>query len=209
MVTEISSAKRAEIKSKSVIGLPNTVAGKPDTVKNAIFDPVNIVVGEINRVVEETNNDFTVKDKEHKAEIDKVRKLAEEHRFKADVIYDMSSPSANINRGFPNGVKWEGEITGLDLSKYRFLIIDCEFNRTLTMFMDLTRINEAHGFYINSMVGCAELRLDFKLIALEIIVNAEKTSIEVNNTIESASYSVTSELIPNKEAYVSKIYGIE
>lgn len=209
MVSEINSAKRIEITNKSVIGLPNTVTGKPDTVKNAIFDPVDIVVGEINRVVEETNNDFNLKDKEHKAEIDKVRKLAEEHRFKADVIYDKSSYSANINHGFPNGIKWQDVLTGLDLSKYRFLLIMCEFNRTLMMFMDLTKINEAHGFYINSMVGCAELRLDFKLVGLEIIVNIEKTSIEVNNTIASASYSVTSELIPDKTAFVSKIYGIE
>lgn len=59
MVTEISSAKRTEIKSKSVKGLPNTVTGKPDTVKNAIFDPVDIVVGEVNRIVGDTNKELT------------------------------------------------------------------------------------------------------------------------------------------------------
>lgn len=59
MVSEISSAKRAEIKSKSVKGLPNTVTGKPDIVKNAIFDPVDIVVGEVNRIVGDTNDELT------------------------------------------------------------------------------------------------------------------------------------------------------
>lgn len=56
MPSEISSAKRTEIKSKSVIGLPNTVTGKPDIVKNAIFDPVDSVVIEVNRIVSETNS---------------------------------------------------------------------------------------------------------------------------------------------------------
>lgn len=59
MPSELSSAKRAEIKSKSVIGLPNTVTGKPDIVKNAIFNPVDIVVGEVNRIVGETNDELT------------------------------------------------------------------------------------------------------------------------------------------------------
>lgn len=59
MPSELSSAKRAEIKSKSVIGLPNTVTGKPDIVKNAIFDPVDIVATEVNRIVGETNDELT------------------------------------------------------------------------------------------------------------------------------------------------------
>lgn len=59
MVPEISSAKRAEIKSKSVKGLPNTVTGKPDIVKNAIFDPVDIVVTEINTIVGDVNKELT------------------------------------------------------------------------------------------------------------------------------------------------------
>lgn len=59
MPAEISGAKRTEIKSKSVIGLPNTVTGKPDVVKNAIFDPVDIVVGEVNRIVGDTNDELT------------------------------------------------------------------------------------------------------------------------------------------------------
>lgn len=59
MPSELSSAKRAEIKSKSVIGLPNTVTGKPDIVKNAIYDPVDMVVGEVNRIVGETNDELT------------------------------------------------------------------------------------------------------------------------------------------------------
>lgn len=58
MVSEINSSKRAEIKNKSVIGLPNTVTGKPDMVKNAIFEPVNIVVTELNRIVGETNDEI-------------------------------------------------------------------------------------------------------------------------------------------------------
>lgn len=59
MPSELSSAVRAEIKSKSVIGLPNTVTGKPDIVKNAIYDPVDMVVAEVNRIVGETNDELT------------------------------------------------------------------------------------------------------------------------------------------------------
>lgn len=59
MPSELSSAKRAEIKSKSVIGLPNTVTGKPDIVKNAIYDPVDMVATEVNRIVGETNDELT------------------------------------------------------------------------------------------------------------------------------------------------------
>lgn len=135
--------------------------------------------------------------------------IANSDKFITDVIYDMSSPSANINHGFPNGLKWREKITGLDLSKYRFLIINCQFDRNLTMVMDLTERNNKNNFYINSIMGCSEVYLKYALIAFEIIVNVEKTFIELNNTIQSASYSAGSELIPDKNVFVSKIYGIE
>lgn len=62
MPSEISSAKDAEIKNKSVIGLPNTVTGKPDIVKNAIYDPVDSVIKEVNRIVKETNESLKASD---------------------------------------------------------------------------------------------------------------------------------------------------
>lgn len=233
MPQEINSAKRAEIKNKSVIGLPNTVAGKPDTVKNAIFDPVDIVVGEVNRIVGETNNELTKcnndiaensklieKNKtdiqtnkanidKNKTEIEKVMKFAETNKFATEIIYDKTSASSNINRGFPNGLKWKEKIVDLELSKYRFLIIDCQFDRNLTMLMDLTEKNNPNGFYINSMAGVCELRKAFGFISFEIIVDLAKTSIHLNNTARSADYSASSDLIPDEKAYVSKIYGIE
>lgn len=244
MVTDISSAKRAEIESKSVKGLPDTVTGKPDTVKNAIIEPVKIVVSEISRIVGDTNdslkdcnNDIAENNRlieknktdiqlnktnieknktdlkanfdKNKAEIDKVMKFADEHKFATEIVFDRSSSSSSINRGFPNGLKWKEKITGLELSKYRFLIIDCQFDRNLTMFMDLTEKNNPNGFYINSIAGTNELRGNFGFISFEIIIDLNKTSIHLNNISRSSDYFADSNLISDKDAYVSKIYGIK
>lgn len=141
--------------------------------------------------------------------INETKIIANSDKFIADVIYDMSSPFANINHGFPNGVKWKEEITGLDLTKYRFLIIDCQFDRNLTMLMDITEKNNPNGFYINSIAGTHELRKEYGFISFEILVNLSKTNIEINNIICSSSYSASSDLTIDHTAYVSKIYGIE
>lgn len=146
---------------------------------------------------------------EHEEAINETKIIANSDKFIADVVYDMSSTSANINHGFPNGLKWREKITGLDLSKYRFLIISCQFDRNLTMVIDLTERNIKNNFYINSIMGTYEVYLQYALISFEIIVNIEKTYIELNNSIKSASYSAGSELIPDKTAFVSKIYGIK
>lgn len=88
MVSEISSAKRAEIKSKSVIGLPNTVTGKPDIVKNAVFDPVDIVVTEVNTIVRKTNDELT------KCNND----IAENNRLIEKNKTDIQTNKANIEK---------------------------------------------------------------------------------------------------------------
>lgn len=141
--------------------------------------------------------------------INETKIIANADKFITDVIYDMSSSSTNINHGFPNGLKWREKISGLDLSKYRFLIINCQFDRNLTMVMDLTERNNKNNFYINSIMGSSEIYLKYALISFEIIVDIEKTYIALNNSIQSASYSAGSDLIPDKNVFVSKIYGIK
>lgn len=141
--------------------------------------------------------------------INEVAQLAEENRFTVEIVYDMASSSPEINHGFPNGVKTRTGIPRVDLSRYRFLIIDCQFDRNLTMFMDLTELNKKNNFYINSMAGTHEYSLAFGFISLEIIVNRAKNLIYINNLIRSTDYSAGSELIPDEDAFVSKIYGIE
>lgn len=144
----------------------------------------------------------------HNSRIEECNALASVDKFKIEIIYDNSSNSANINYGFPNGLR-KGDIINVSrLSQYRFLIIDCQFERNLTMLMDLTEKNKLNNFYINSIAGCQELRNDFALIAFEIIVDLLKTKIEVNNIARSINYSVGSDLATDKSAYVSKIYGI-
>lgn len=88
MPSEISSAKRAEIKSKSVIGLPNTITGKPVIVKNAIFDPVDIVATEVNRIVNETNSSLN----ECKNNITENGRLIEKNKT------DIQTNKANIEK---------------------------------------------------------------------------------------------------------------
>lgn len=144
----------------------------------------------------------------HNSQIEECKTLAQIDKFKIEIIYDMSSTSPNINHGFPNGVKWRGKISGLDLSKYHFLIINCRFDRNLTMIMDLSDKNHMNNIFINSMIGDSEISLKYAFIGFEIIVDIDKTYIEINNTIKSASYSGISELIPDKTAYVSKVYGV-
>lgn len=141
--------------------------------------------------------------------VDNVLNYATENRFTVEIVYDMASSSPQINHGFPNGVKTRTAILGVNLTKYRFLIIDCQFDRNLTMFMDLTELNLKNNFYINSMVGTHEYNLAFGFISLEIIVGSKKNLIYVNNLIRSTDYSAGSELIPDEDAFVSKIYGIE
>lgn len=141
--------------------------------------------------------------------INEVANFARENRFTAEIVYDMTSSSADINHGFPNGLKIKNIIPSINLKKYRFLIIDCQFDRNLTMFMDLTQVNHANRFYINSIAGTNELRGDFGFISFEVIVIPDKTLILINNITRSANYSAGSELIPDEDAYVSKIYGIE
>lgn len=239
MVTEISSARRAEIKSKSVKGLPNAVTGKPDTVKNAIFDPVDIVVGEVNKIVGETNDSIAdcknnisentklieknktgietnkvniEKNKadidKNKAEIDKILHFADEHKFATEIVFDMSSSSSSLNHGFPGGLYKGNTMSDLNLSKYRYLIIDYQYDRTLTMFLDLTEKNYSNGFYINSMAGVVELRKEFATLAFEVIVDLKKTYIKLNNALRSASYSAPSNLVTDENARISKVTGI-
>lgn len=144
----------------------------------------------------------------HNSQIEECKKLAQIDKFKIEIIYDKASPSADINHGFPNGLKWREKITGLNLSSYRYLMINCRFDRNLTMIMDLSDKNHMNKLFINSMMGSSEIYLKYAFIGFEIIVDADKTYIEINNTIKSASYTGSSDLIPDKNAYVSKIYGI-
>lgn len=114
MPSELSSAKRAEIKSKSVIGLPNTVTGKPDIVKNAIFDPVDIVATEVNRIVGETNDELTkCNDKitENKTLIDKnATDISNIFSKLIDKIYPIGAIYISVNSTRPEdlfGGTWE------------------------------------------------------------------------------------------------------
>lgn len=108
MVSEISSAKRAEIKSKSVIGLPNTVTGKPDIVKNAIFDPVDIVVTEVNNIVKETNDSL----KDCNNDITENGRLIEKNKT------DIQTNKANIDKNKTN-IETNQEKNNAEFSKLR------------------------------------------------------------------------------------------
>lgn len=104
MVSEISSAKRAEIKSKSVIGLPNTVTGKPDIVKNAIYDPIDIIVTEVNTIVGDTNDELT----KCKNDITENGRLIEKNKTdiqtnKANIEKNKTEISKIIDKVYPVG----------------------------------------------------------------------------------------------------------
>lgn len=92
MPSEISSAKDAEIKNKSVIGLPNTVTGKPDIVKNAIYDPVDSVIKEVNRIVKETNESLKASDD----------KITENKNLINKNANDIQTNKANIEKNKAN-----------------------------------------------------------------------------------------------------------
>lgn len=145
---------------------------------------------------------------EHEIKMSNIQSTASTNKFTLEVIYDKSSASSSINHGFPNGIFIKNKITNLNLSKYRFLIIDCQHDRNITMFMDLTERNYMNDFYINALAGIRETSETFATISFEVIVNSEKTYIKLNNAACSSSYSVTSELVNNKSMFISKIFGI-
>lgn len=98
MPSEISSAKDAEIKSKSVIGLPNTVTGKPETVKNAIYNPVASVVIEVNRIVKETNESLKASDDKITENNNLIKKNANDIQTnKASIEKSKTELTDNIN----------------------------------------------------------------------------------------------------------------
>lgn len=141
------------------------------------------------------------------SQIEECKKLAQIDKFKIEIIYDKASPSADINHGFPNGL-FKGNGIYLNLSKYRYLIIDGQDDRTMTMLMDLTEINYLNNFYINSFSATKEYNNNFATISFEVIVNSNKTYFHLNNTACSSDYSVNNELVTNKRLNVSKILGI-
>lgn len=144
----------------------------------------------------------------HNSLINECRVLASTDKFAIEVIYDKSSSSSSLNHGFPNGLFKGNRINGLNLSKYRYLIIDCQEDRTMTMFMDLTEKNYMNNFFINSMSATRENNKKFATISFEVIVNLSKTYFHLNNTACSSGYSVTHELTTNTSLFVSKIVGI-
>lgn len=144
----------------------------------------------------------------HNSLINECKTLATTNKFDVEIIYDKSSSSSSLNHGFPNGLFKGNRINGLNLSKYRYLIIDCQEDRTMTMFMDLTEKNYLNNFYINTMSGIRESSKKFATISFEIIVNLTKTYFHLNNTACSSGYSVAHELTTNTSMYVSKIVGI-
>lgn len=153
-----------------------------------------------------TEHDDTLNN--HNSLINECRALASTDKFAIEVIYDKSSSSSSLNHGFPNGIFKGNRINGLNLSKYRYLIIDCQEDRTMTMFMDLTEKNYMNNFYINSMSGTRENNKKFATISFEIIVNLNKTYFHLNNTACSSGYSVNNELVTSSSLNVSKIVGI-
>lgn len=144
----------------------------------------------------------------HNSLIGECQTLAVANKFVVETVYDKSSSSSSINHGFPNGLFKGNRINGLNLSKYRYLIIDCQDERTMTMFMDLTEKNYLNNFYINSMSGTKEYNKNFATISFEVIVNLNKTYFHLNNTACSSGYSVNNELVTSSLLNVSKIVGI-
>lgn len=233
-ITGISDAAKSEIKSKSVLSLGDTVTGKPALVKSAIIEPVNVTVREINRIVTESNaslreavsdvkkyaadNDAVLKTELRGEYIDKLNaqgtkldaceKAANADKFVAEVVYNMRSATADINRGYPNGLKKGVKIEGLALSKYRYLVIDCQFDRNITLFMDLTDYNNPNVMHINSIAGCTERKQTYAMLAFEVIVDSGKTALRMNNALRSASYTSPSILAQDTDAYISKVTGI-
>lgn len=185
--------------SPSINAVASLIKAEKTVVDTLIFDNI-----QQNAKLAEHENYLS----NHNLRIKECISLASVDKFKIELIYDKSSYSANINYGFPNGLR-RGDIINVScLSQYRFLIIDCQFERNLTMLMDLTEKNKLNNFYINSMAGCQERNKEFALIAFEIIVDLSKTKIEINNITRSAAYSAGTNLITDSSAYVSKIYGI-
>lgn len=144
----------------------------------------------------------------HNSLINECQALAAANKFIVETIFDKSSSSSSLNHGFPNGLFKGNRINGLDLSKYRYLIIDCQDDRTMTMLMDLTEKNYLNNFYINSMSGTKEYNKNFATISFEVIVNLNKTYFHLNNAACSSGYSVNNELITSSTLNISKIVGI-
>lgn len=143
----------------------------------------------------------------HNSLINECQTLAVANKFIVETIFDKSSSSSSLNHGFPNGI-FKGNGIYLNLSKYRYLIIDGQDDRTMTMLMDLTEINYLNNFYINSFSATKEYNNNFATISFEVIVNLNKTYFHLNNTACSSDYSVNNELVTNKRLNVSKISGI-
>lgn len=144
----------------------------------------------------------------HTALISECQTVAEANKFVVETIYDKSSSSSSLNHGFPNGLFKGNRINGLNLSKYRYLIINCQDDRTMTMFMDLTEKNYLNNFYINSMSGTKENNKNFATISFEVIINLNKTYFHLNNAVCSSGFSVTKELVTSTLLNISKVTGI-
>lgn len=172
--------------------------------QNTTISECKTTIGEHERGISECKGRLD----DHERKINNIQSTASTNKFTLEVVYDKSSTSTSINHGFPNGVFIKDMITNLNLSKYRFLIIDCQHDRNITMFMDLTERNYLNNFYINALAGIRETSETFATISFEVIVNLDKTSIKLNNTACSSSYSVTSELVNNKTMFISKVIGI-
>lgn len=145
---------------------------------------------------------------EHDTQITETEKIAKSDKFEIELIYDMTSTSAEINHGFPNGILKGKKMEGLNLSKYRFLIISYQRERNLAMLVDLSAINIMNDFYINSISGCTERIKTFGLVGFEVIINKAKTYVHVNNTVRTQDFTAPSILMYDTGGYVSKIVGI-
>lgn len=71
--------------------------------------------------------------------------------LRTEVVYDMTSSDANINWGYPNGIKNNVTVTGKDFSKYEKLIAYCYANYYIyPVEIDLTK-STSENFYLGRL----------------------------------------------------------
>lgn len=121
-----------------------------------------------------------------------------------EVVYDMTSPNANINWGYTSGIRNNITVTGKDFSKYEKLIAYCYTNYyTYPVEIDLTK-HTVENFYLGRLcIGKADSMLYFAGGQ----TNLEKTSFTARIFRVNPATNMSNEY-DEDSFYVYKIEGV-